>query len=295
MPRGDHALAKRFRSAIGAVQGGWWHAGLRPPRLSAEDLARYRKHDPAAGWRFEYPFSDRIRRIDIIVSAGFPSVPARIAVVDRPRFLTWPHVEKDGVLCLVPDHATFSVDDPYAGVSVLLDKAIKLIEGFVRGEHEDDFKSEFLTYWDHAKKGTERTILSLVEPAPPSRTIRVWEGRSHIVLADDDGQLQRWLKNFNSALYSADMVSRGGVLVWLETPLLLPVSQSSKGRLRARRRCRRRRSARRTFARGRSSPVRRAWRLDRTRSGNRHDGRQPTRNRSRQGSARQRISSFSGA
>jgi hypothetical protein len=220
VPRGDHALAKRFRSAIGSVQAGWWHAGLRPPRLSAEDLAKYRKHDPAVGWRFEYHFSDRIRRIDVIVSAGFPSVPARIAVVDRPRFLTWPHVEKDGVLCLVPDHATFSVDDPYAGVSVLLDKAIKLIEGFVRGEHEDDFKSEFLTYWDHAKKGTERTILSLVEPAPPSRTIRVWEGRSHIVLADDDGQLQRWLKNFNSALSSADMVSRGGVLVWLETPLL---------------------------------------------------------------------------
>src|ERR1700681_1256130 len=77
--------------------------------------------------------------------------------------------ERDGVLCLVPDHATFSVDNPYAGVSVLLAKAVNLIEGFVRGNHEDDFKTEFLTYWDHAKKGTERTILSLVRPEPPSR------------------------------------------------------------------------------------------------------------------------------
>lgn len=220
MPKGDHALSKRFRSAVGLMEAGWWHAGLRPPRLDAEDLAKYRKHSPATGWRFEYPFSDRNRRLDVIVPAGFPSVPVRVAVVDRPRFLTWPHVERDGVLCLVPDHATFSVDDPYAGVSVLLDKAVNLIEGFVRGDHEDDFRAEFLTYWDHAKKGTERTILSLVEPAPPSRMMRVWEGRRHIVLADNDEQLHRWLKNFNPALSSSDMVSRGGVLVWLETALI---------------------------------------------------------------------------
>jgi hypothetical protein len=141
-------------------------------------------------------------------------------VVDRPRFLTWPHVERDGVLCLVPDHATFSVDDPYAGVAVLLDKAVNLIEGFVRGEHKDDFKAEFLTYWDRAKKGLERTVLSLVEPAPPSRLIRAWEGRRHIVLADNDEQLHRWLKNFNPSLSSSDMVSRGGVLVWLDTALI---------------------------------------------------------------------------
>jgi hypothetical protein len=161
VPEGQDALSKRFRSAVGAVEARWWHLGLRPPRLGGKVLAEYRKHGAEVGWRFEYPFSDRIRQLDVFVTAGFPFVPAQVALVDRPPFLTWPHVEKDGLLCLVPDHATFSVDDPYAGVSVLIDMASELIEGFVRGGYDDDFQAEFLTYWDRAKKGAGQTVLSL--------------------------------------------------------------------------------------------------------------------------------------
>ena len=89
------------------------------------------------GWRLHVEFSDCTRRLDVFVSAGFPFVPARIALVDRPDFLTWPHIEEDGVLCLLPDHGTISIDDPYDGVSVLLGMACDLIEGFVRGGYED--------------------------------------------------------------------------------------------------------------------------------------------------------------
>ncbi|WP_229191646.1 ThiF family adenylyltransferase [Bradyrhizobium brasilense] len=199
------------------MEAGWWHQGLRPPRLSKADLARYREHAPEIGWRFEYPFSDRARRLDVFVTAGFPFVPARVALVDRPPFLTWPHVEKDGVLCLVPHHATFSVDDPYAGVSVLLDMAGSLIERFVGGDYDDDFRAEFLTYWDHAKKGSDRTVLSLIDPVPASRIIKVWEGHNRIILADTDEQLHSWLKNLNPALSSSEMRLRSGVLAWLET------------------------------------------------------------------------------
>jgi len=38
--------------------------------------------------------------IDVMATASFPSVPVRTALVDHPEFMTWPHVESDGVLLL---------------------------------------------------------------------------------------------------------------------------------------------------------------------------------------------------
>jgi ThiF family protein/E2/UBC family protein B len=216
VPEGDVALSRRFRSAVRAVEAGWWRVGMRPPRLSEKELAAYRAHGPALGWRFHVEFADCVRRVDLFVTAGFPFVPARVALVDRPPFLTWPHVEKDGALCLVPDHATFSIDDPYGGVSTLLDMARNLIEDFVQGGYEGEFRAEFLTYWDHAKKGSDRTALSLLEPAPPSRIVRIWEGRRRIVIADDDEALRAWLSNLNPTLPSSELRFRSGVLAWLD-------------------------------------------------------------------------------
>ena len=39
-----------------------------------------------------------LRRIDVLATAAFPAVPVRTALVDHPVFMTWPHVESDGVL-----------------------------------------------------------------------------------------------------------------------------------------------------------------------------------------------------
>ncbi|MER9857380.1 MULTISPECIES: E2/UBC family protein [unclassified Mesorhizobium] len=179
MPEGVDPLAQRFKSAVSVVESCWQQAGLRPLRLDARQLASYGGRFPI-GWRFDCDFSDRRRRLDVLVTAAFPFAPARIALVDRPSFLTWPHVERDGVLCLVPDHATFPIDDPYAGIAELLEMTFDLIEALIRGERNGDFRSEFLTYWHHAGSGRARTILSLIKPAPPSRIVRIWKAHEEL-------------------------------------------------------------------------------------------------------------------
>lgn len=216
MPEGNNALAKRFQSAVSAVEARWWHLSVRPERISAKELAAYRKHKPVVGWRFDVEFSDKTRRLDVFVATGFPFVPARIALVDHPEFLSWPHIERDGVLCLMSDHATVSVDDPYGAIMGLLDLAHDLIEGFVRSAYDDEFRSEFLSYWTNSQNVQDRTVLSLMNPAPPSRTVKIWDGGERIVIADNDEQLQAWLQNFSPCLTAAKRCFRDAVLVWLD-------------------------------------------------------------------------------
>lgn len=230
MPEGSDPLIERFESAVAAVESRWEKLGLRPRKLDGRELSLYRGRSPEIGWRFDAEFSDRNRRLDIIVTGGFPSTPARVALVDRPSFLTWPHVEKDGVLCLLPDHTTVSVDDPYDGVVSLLDEAFTMIEAALRGELDDDFRSEFLTYWHHAERGTKRTVLSLVEPGPPSRLVSVWEGSTQTVIAENDDQLRTWLHNFAPTIQSSAIKLRSGVLAWLdEVPIPAQYPSSARG------------------------------------------------------------------
>ncbi|MER9457748.1 ThiF family adenylyltransferase [Mesorhizobium sp. M0478] len=228
MPEGVDPLAQRFNSAVSVVESCWQQAGLRPLRLDARQLASYGGRFPI-GWRFDCDFSDRRRRLDVLVTAAFPFAPARIALVDRPSFLTWPHVERDGVLCLVPDHATFPIDDPYAGIAELLEMTFDLIEALIRGERDADFQSEFLTYWHHAGRGRARTILSLIEPAPPSRIVRLWEGARRTIVADNDDTLRDWLRNFAPAIPAAELRFNSGLLVWMDVvPLPSEYPSSAK-------------------------------------------------------------------
>ncbi|MGY4169910.1 ThiF family adenylyltransferase [Bradyrhizobium sp. USDA 4529] len=227
MPDASHPLVARFDAAVAAVEARWEELGLQPRKLDRRELAAYRGRAAEKGWRFAADFPGGLRRLDVIVTAGFPFVPARIALVDRPRFLTWPHVEKDGVLCLFPDTTTMSVDEPYDGVAALLKEAFAMIEGAISGKLEDDFRTEFLTYWHHAQRGSGGTVLSLLDPGPPSRRVRVWEGVNQTIIAENDERLHAWLRNAAPKMATSKIKSRAGAFVWLDrvpTPAEYPSS-----------------------------------------------------------------------
>lgn len=217
MPEGLKALSDRFNWAIKDVEARWWTRGERAERLSAAQLSAYRGHGAVAGWRHHIEFPDRVRRLDVLVTAGFPFVPARVALVDRPEFLTWPHVEKDGLLCVLPSHATVSVDDPFGAIVGLLNMAREMIGGFGEiGAVEAEFRAEFLSYWSNSAEKLEPPLLSVTDPAPPSRVIKVWEGSKRIVIGDQADQLDAWLANLYPAMPSFERRLHDGILVWLD-------------------------------------------------------------------------------
>lgn len=168
-------------------------AGWRP--LTAEELRGYPKRGFAAGWRLPVQFSSGIRRFDLLLPSGFPWQAPRVALVDRPPFLDWPHVEHDGVLCAAPSTLEVDPDDPAGVAASVLGDASALVERLIAGELEDDFGDEFLSYWDWAADKSGPSFISLLNAADPTRLVRVWRGNTVYVLGETDLDLKLWLAN----------------------------------------------------------------------------------------------------
>ena len=220
MPDANDHLVVRLNAAIAAVEFELTQLGERPRRLDTKELASYRARSAVIGWRLDLRFDDGNRRVDVIIPSSFPSSPVRIALVDRPPYMTWPHVEEDGILCLVPDYTTFSVDRPGDGVIWLLHEAVTLIAASIKGEMDEDFRSEFLTYWHRAARGRASTILSLIEPSSPSRRVSIWSDSKRTIIAESDDQLRDWLRNFSPVQSASSITPVPGVLAWLDAVIL---------------------------------------------------------------------------
>jgi len=162
-------------------------------------------------------FSDGRRRLDLLVDGHFPRSALRVALVDRPPFLTWPHVEKDGALCLLGGAAEVSAYDPVGVAETLLGDAASLIEDLIAGRLDADFEAEFLSYWDWSKTIDAPPVRSLLATQGPSRSIRVWRGRAFYLLAESDADLQTWLRNFDPGRRDPFQFEEA-VLVWRPTP-----------------------------------------------------------------------------
>ena len=195
--------------------------GQAPERLDVRTTAKcYPRRPYVAGWRVDITFPDRkLRRIDVVATVGFPSVPVRTALVDHPPFMTWPHVESDGILCLLPNMAECDPDDPCAVAENLLNRSIRLVEELLEGTIvERDFREEFLTYWAYKAHDDGSHFVSLLTPAPPSRVVRVWRGEGLEIVGEDAVILAQWVRRRFGA--EVDTTTEPAAFQWLPTPLL---------------------------------------------------------------------------
>lgn len=203
-----------------ATLGAWLAAlpGAARP-LGPGELRTYAARGVIVGWRLEVNFSDGARRFDLLADSRFPRGPLRVALVDRPAFLTWPHVEKDGVLCLLPGNAEVAMSEPAAVAANLLGAACELIEDSVAGRNADDFRTEFLSYWNWAATERAPEIRSLLAPAPPTRVVRVWRGQGFYLLGDSEPVMLDWLRNLFGETKPPRPTTEAALLLWLDQPL----------------------------------------------------------------------------
>ena len=195
--------------------------GQAPERLDSQAIAScYPRHPYVAGWRVSVTFTDgNMRRIDVVATTGFPSIPVRTALVDRPPFMTWPHVESDGILCLLPNMAECDPDDPCAVSENLLNRSVRLVEELLEGTIvERVFREEFLTYWAYIAHEDGAHLFSLLRPTPPSRVVRVWRGESLEIVGEDAQTLAQWVHRRFGA--EVDATSQEAAFIWLRTPPL---------------------------------------------------------------------------
>ncbi len=176
------------------------------------------------GWRVPVDFTDgSTRNIDILITGSFPWSYPRTALVDRPKFLEWPHIERDGILCLLSEEASIDPTSPGDVAIDLLRRSTNLVEDLVEGSIiEKDFKEEFLTYWFYAADDREKVVTTLFKPSQPSRQLSCLLHQGIYYIHDDESNLQRWLNHrlgLACTKRNSD-VFRPAALIWLEEPPL---------------------------------------------------------------------------
>lgn len=219
MPDPTPLAPDRFhRTACAAVEA--WAQGWSGGALTASQLADYAGRGIVAGWRLEVEFSDGAkRRLDLLLDKGFPRTAARVALVDRPAFLAWPHVEKDGVLCLLHGASEVSPFAPLAAVERVLGEASNLVEDLIAGRLDGDFRAEFLSYWDWSATPGAQSVRSLLEPHGPSRIVRVWRGRDRYIVGETDEALSTWLTTVRQVGRPRTDGFDPALLAWRDAPL----------------------------------------------------------------------------
>ena len=197
-------------------------AGQVPERLDRATISSdYPGRDwVVAAWRISVVFSDGVtRRIDLVAGAQFPATPVRTALVDHPEPMTWPHVESDGILCLLPNLAEWDPDDPSEVAMNLLNRSVRLVEELLEGTIvERDFREEFVTYWGYRVHSQGENLFSLVAPEPPSRMVRVWRGKGLEVAGEDEDAIAKWVcHRFGN---KTPVKTESAAFLWLDAPLL---------------------------------------------------------------------------
>lgn len=208
LTRATAEVAARLAQLPGSVQA-----------LSEADLASYPGRSFSAGWRLPVACGDHQRRFDVLLPGGFPWQTPRIALVDRPSFLTWPHIERDGLLCLASSNQSVDAERPGDVVLHQLNEAVQMVEKLQRGECIEDFRDEFLSYWGFAADTDGTKIISLLDPVPPTRRVRLWRGKTLYIVGDSDPAIEAWLTN-RFGKTPAAFKTDAAALLWVGTPLL---------------------------------------------------------------------------
>lgn len=184
--------------------------------LGAHRLSRVRGGS-TDGWRIKAAIADRTLELDIEIPGDYPRKLPQVFLANPPPFGTWPHVESDGRLCIASPSDRYDRTRPADVMRALLDGAFDILNLGITAANEDDFRSEFLSYWDIAAKGPRAQ--SLLDPSGPSRAIKLWRGKRLCILSESRTDIRRWLGNLGKARV-AEFAMKDAALLWLDRPLL---------------------------------------------------------------------------
>lgn len=187
------------------------------PLSSVELMAQYPKKSFRKGWQFEGVIGGMKTTLNLLLPFDFPYTPPSFGLVPPPRILTYPHVEEDGMLCLLFDGAPVDPAQPVEVVKQLLSDAVGLLEKSYAGENQGDFRDEFLSYWSRVDTPSAKHFQSLLDPIGPSRVIRVWHGANAYTFAEDEKALIEWLGNRGD---KKQFTTYPAGLIWLKLPML---------------------------------------------------------------------------
>lgn len=193
--------------------------GFQPRQLSVAELSKYRPRPIVAGRRISLLCEDGLtRELDVLVEVGGCLRVPLVALVAPPEFLTWPHVETDGVLCLGTDDDALNPADPGSVIKRVLSDAATLVDDCVSGRCCGDFLAEATSYWNHARADPSPTVISLLNLLEPTREVLFWQSKTTVIVGDSLPQIEQWIRHRFADPHMRVEVSRA-LFVQLPRPL----------------------------------------------------------------------------
>jgi hypothetical protein len=186
-------------------------------RLPDSEASAVPNRSFVAGWQVMLETASQ-RRVNVYVDRQFPLSLPHFLLVDRAPFPSWPHVEPDGLLCL-DNRAVPKFRQPDDVIGVSLRDACRLIRECESGANENDFRTEFYSYWNRQLSTEDVRIRSLLDARGPSRLVHVWRGQTRPVVGETEAQVLGWLRNLNGNKSQFDSTEEA-CLLWIGEPLL---------------------------------------------------------------------------
>lgn len=227
----DHFFRIRQKQALEKLHRRISQPGLKAPtKLQEYQIKKYVLRDAVAGWEFYPPLPFAAGRcLRIFVDSRFPFTVPKIAIFPEPPFLKYPHIERDGYIC-IDERAVVLNEENIDGVvdSVVCD-ALRLIEECFSGANENDFQDEILSYWDRAKDPQSKKIFSLIDlrPSPAASMVKIWRGERYYFVSRTEDDAKRWLENRNGKFQGA---FQDALLVWSDTIFQSPAEYPRNGK-----------------------------------------------------------------
>ena len=188
-------------------------------RLPDSEAQSVEGRDLLAGWQLVVQTPATERRVNVYVDRQFPFSLPHFFLLDRPPFLAWPHIEEDGLLCLRNLSAVAKFRQPADVMGELLRDVYQLICECESGANENDFRTEFYSYWNRGLSTEDEKIRSLLMPCGPSRLVQIWRGKTRSVVGENEAQVLNWLRNLHGNKPQFDSTDPACML-WIKEPLL---------------------------------------------------------------------------
>lgn len=146
-------------------------------------------------WRLNVLLGKREIILDLLFGQNFPFAPPKVVWVNCPKFLTYPHVEEDGSLCLLSNAASIASNYPERIVIEIIDESLKLIEENIAETNLEDFQTEFNSYWNRLLTDKQEKFINLIKLDLASRIIYSARVMGRTFLAETPEALRQWIKN----------------------------------------------------------------------------------------------------
>jgi molybdopterin/thiamine biosynthesis adenylyltransferase len=225
MPEQAGIMARYLEEGISKADTFLQECGAR--RLPDSEAQSVEGRDLVAAWQLIVETPTSQRRLNVCVNHQFPFSLPQFFLVDRPPFLTWPHIEEDGLLCLRRRRiAKFREPENVIG-HLLWEDVYPLICNSESGANQDDFRAEFYSYWNRGLSTETQKIRSLLRPHGSSRLVSIWRGEARSIIGESEGQVLNWLRNLRGNKPQFDTTDLA-CLLWLDEPLL-PIAYPKTG------------------------------------------------------------------